>query len=196
MMKKFVLLLLSVLFKSFFSVSAQDTSSIVTRAIIVNGDTLPIIALNEVKIFGPVIFANKYEALRFSKLVYHVKKVYPYSKIVSVKVLEFNYIINQATSKKEKKRLMKQAEDELVAQFEDDIKNMNELQGEILIKLVDRETGSSSFEIIKEFRGGIVASMYQAFGRFFGYNLKTTYDPLGKDKDIEQIVVMIENGEL
>jgi len=153
-------------------------------------------SLTEVKIFGPVIFANKYEALRFSKLVYHVKKVYPYAKIVSVKVLEYNYIINKASSRKERKQLMKQAEEELIAQFEDDIKNMSELQGEILIKLIDRETGSSSYDLIKEFRGGIVASLYQSFGRLFGYNLKSTYDPLGKDKDIEQIVVMIENGEL
>jgi len=195
-MKKYFFLILFLLISCYFTVKAQDTNSIVTRAIIINGDTLPILSLTEVKIFGPLIFANKYEALRFSKLVYHVKKVYPYSKIVSVKVLEFNYIINNAKSRKERKQLMKQAEEELIAQFEDDIKNMSELQGEILIKLIDRETGSSSYDIIKEFRGGIVASLYQSFGRLFGYNLKSTYDPLGKDKDIEQIVVMIENGEL
>jgi len=157
---------------------------------------LPIIALNEVKIFGPVIFANKYEALRFSKLVYHVKKVYPYAKIVSVKVQEYNEVIAKASSRKERKRLMKKAEDELIAQFEDDIKNMNDLQGEILIKLIDRETGASSYDLIKEFRGVIVASLYQTFGRLFGYNLKSTYDPKGKDKEIEQIVLMIENSEL
>jgi hypothetical protein len=195
-MKKYIILILFLLINCFYTVKAQDTSSIVTRAIIINGDTLPIMSLAEVKIFGPVIFANKYEALRFSKLVYHVKKVYPYAKIVSVKVMEYNYIINNAKSRRERKQLMKQAEDELIAQFEDDIKNMSELQGEILIKLIDRETGSSSYDIIKEFRGGIVASLYQSFGRLFGYNLKSTYDPLGQDKDIEQIVVMIENGEL
>ncbi|HNW69143.1 MAG TPA: DUF4294 domain-containing protein [Bacteroidales bacterium] len=195
-MKKHIILLLFLLSFGCHNVNAQDTTSIVTRAIIINGDTLPIMSLTEVKIFGPVIFANKYEALRFSKLVYHVKKVYPYAKIVSVKVLEYNYIINKASSRKERKQLMKQAEEELIAQFEDDIKNMSELQGEILIKLIDRETGSSSYDLIKEFRGGIVASLYQSFGRLFGYNLKSTYDPLGKDKDIEQIVVMIENGEL
>jgi len=195
-MKKYFFLILFLLISCYFTAKAQDTNSIVTRAIIINGDTLPILSLTEVKIFGPVIFANKYEALRFSKLVYHVKKVYPYSKIVSIKVLEFNYIINNAKSRKERKQLMKQAEEELITQFEDDIKNMSELQGEILIKLIDRETGSSSYDIIKEFRGGIVASLYQSFGRLFGYNLKSTYDPLGKDKDIEQIVVMIENGEL
>lgn len=176
--------------------SARNEQSVITRYIVVNGDTLPIIALNEVKIFGPVIFANKYEALRFSKLVYHVKKVYPYAKIVSVKVQEYNEVIAKASSRKERKRLMKKAEDELIAQFEDDIKNMNDLQGEILIKLIDRETGASSYDLIKEFRGVIVASLYQTFGRLFGYNLKSTYDPKGKDKEIEQIVLMIENSEL
>jgi len=195
MKKEFFLILFITLYSTVF-LKAQDTNSVVTRAIVVNGDTLPVLALNEVKIFGPVIFASKLEALRFSRLVFHVKKVYPYAKIVSIKVQEFNYIISKASSRKEKKRLMKQAEDELMSQFEDDIKNMNELQGKILIKLIDRETGSSSFDIIKEFRGGIVASFYQTFGRLFGYNLKNTYDPNGADKDIEQIVIMIENGEL
>lgn len=195
-MKKVIFLILITLMNSTFTVLAQDTNSFVTRAIVINGDTLPVMALEEVKIFGPVIFASKYEALRFSKLVFHVKKVYPYAKIVSVKVQEFNYIISKAPTRKEKKRLMKQAEEELKAQFEDDIKNMSSTQGEILIKLVDRETGSSSYDIIKEFRGSLVASLYQTFGRFFGYNLKSTYDPFGADKDIEQIVIMIENGEL
>ena len=177
-------------------VRAQDTTGIVTRAIIVNGDTLPIIALPEVSIFGPVIFANKMEALIFSRLVYNVKKTYPYAKIVSAKTLEYNRMIASAENKKQRRQLMKKAEVELKSQFEDDVKNMNEKQGEILIKLIDRETGSSSYELIKEFRGGIVALFYQSFGRLFGYNLKSIYDPKGKDKDIEEIVVMIENGQL
>ena len=91
---------------------------------------------------------------------------------------------------------MKQAEEDLKAQFEDDVKNMNEVQGEILIKLIDRETGLSSYELIKEFRGGLTAVFYQSFGRLFGYNLKSTYDPTGEDKEIEEIVKLIETGKL
>jgi len=176
--------------------AGQDTTGIVTRAVIINGDTLPLISLNEVKIFGPVVFANKMEALYFSRLVLNVRKVYPYAKIVAAKTLEYNRLIAQAEKRKERKRLMKLAQDELMMQFEDDIKNMTEDQGKILIKLIDRETGASSYDLIKEFRGGLVAVFYQSFGRFYGYNLKSTYDPNGEDKEIENIVVMIESGKL
>lgn len=175
---------------------SQDTSGIVARAIIVNGDTLPIIALSEIQIFGPVVFASKLEAITFSRLVLNVKKVYPYAKIVAIKVQEYNIMIANAKSRKEKKTLMKKAEEDLKNQFEDDIKNMNEVQGEILIKLIDRETGSSSYDLIKTFRGGLVATFYQTFGRLFGYNLKSSYDPTGKDKEIEEIVKLIEQGQL
>jgi hypothetical protein len=194
--KKIVFILFFFQLLCLLSLKAQDTTGIVTRAIIINGDTLPIISLSEVQIFGPVVFANKMEALYFSRLVLNVRKVYPYAKIVGAKTQEYNLMIAQAKNRKERKRLMKQAEEELKAQFEDDVKNMNEVQGEILIKLIDRETGASSYDLIKEFRGGIEAVFYQSFGRLFGYNLKSTYDPTGEDKEIEKIVVLIENGKL
>jgi len=69
-------------------------------------------------------------------------------------------------------------------------------QGVILLKLVDRETGTTSFEIVKEFRGTLRAFFWQSLGVIFGINLKTEYDPQGDDKNIEQIVQMIENGTL
>lgn len=181
---------------SLLTVKAQDSSAVVTRGIIINGDTLPMLILQEVKIYAPVIFINKLEALSFTRLVNNVKRAYPYAKVASLKVQEYNVLIANAKTKKEKKRLMKEAQDKLREQFEEDVKNMTEDQGEILIKLIDRETGSSSYEIIKEFRGGVVAVFWQSFGRLFGYNLKTKYEPEGKDKAIEQIVIMIENGEL
>lgn len=195
-MKKIIFILFYFQLGCLFSLRAQDTTGFVTRAIIINGDTLPIISLSEVQIFGPVVFANKMEAIYFSRLVYNVRKVYPYAKIVGVKTQEYNMLIAQAKNRKERKRNMKLAEEELMLQFEDDVKNMNEVQGEILIKLIDRETGSSSYDLIKEFRGGIRALFYQSFGRLFGYNLKSTYDPTGEDKEIEKIVMMIENGQL
>ncbi|RLD53296.1 MAG: DUF4294 domain-containing protein, partial [Bacteroidetes bacterium] len=62
------------------------------------------------------------------------------------------------------------------------------------IKLVDRETGESSYALVQELRGKFTAFFWQTFARLFGYNLKIKYDPLGEDKDIENIVVMIEQG--
>lgn len=178
-----------------FRGSAQ-TTPVLARAILVNGDTVPIYVMNEVKIFGPVIYKNKSDAIKFSRLVKNVKKVYPYAKITGIKVREYEEIIKNARDEKDARKKMKMAEDELKAQFEDDIREMTFSQGIILIKLIDRETGNSSFELIREFRGRFLASFYQTIGRLFGYNLKTTYDPQGEDKDIEHIIQMIENGAL
>ncbi len=175
---------------------AGQTSPVLTRAILIDGDTVPIYVMNQVKIFGPIIFQNKTDAIRFTRLVRNVKKVYPYAKITGIKVKEFDEIIKNAKNEKDRKEKMKAAEDELKAQFEDDVKNMTFKQGVLLIKLIDRETGNSSFELIKEFRGRFMASFYQTIGRLFGYNLKTTYDPEGEDKEVEKIVQMIENGAI
>ncbi len=173
-----------------------QTQPVLTRAIMVNGDTVPIYVMNEVKIFGPIIYKNKSEAIKFSRLVKNVKKVYPYAKITGIKVREYEEVIKAAKGEKDARKKMKMAEDELKAQFEDDVREMNFSQGVLLIKLIDRETGNSSFELIREFRGRFLASFYQTVGRLFGYNLKTTYDPTGEDKDVEQIIQMIENGAL
>jgi hypothetical protein len=173
---------------------AQVSDGYLLKAMLINGDTVPIYVLNEVRILAPVAFKNKTEAVKFTKLVKNVKKVYPYAKITGIKVREYEEIVKNAKTEKERRQRMKEAEDDLRNQFEDDIKNLTHKQGIILIKLIDRETGNSSFELIKEFRGKIMASFYQAIGKLFGYDLKMNYDPEGQDKEIEKIVQMIEAG--
>ena len=176
------------------SSSAQEPRKYVTRAIIINGDTVPMYVMNEIKIMAPVSFKNKTDAIKFTKLVKNVKIVYPYAKITAIKVAEYNKIIESCKTDKEKKEKMKIAEKELKEQFEDDVRNLTFKQGILLIKLIDRETGNTSYDLIKEFRGKIMASFYQTIGKLFGYDLKMQYDPQGEDKEVEKIVQMIEAG--
>jgi hypothetical protein len=173
-----------------------QSDGFITKAILVDGDTVPIYVMNEIRIFGPVVLKNKHDAIKFSKLVKNVKKVYPLAKITGIKVKEFDEIIKNAKTDKERKQKMKAAEDQLKEQFEDDVKDLNFSQGVLLIKLIDRETGSTSYDLIKEFRGKIRAVFYQTLGKLFGYDLKTTYDPGGTDKEVESIVLMIESGAI
>ncbi len=161
-----------------------------------SGDSISVQVLDEVKIYSAMIFLNKIEAIKYSKLVRDVKRAYPYAKIAAEKMKEYNIIVSNAKSKKERKKLMKKAEEDLKSQFEKDIKNLTDNQGNILVKLIDRETGNSSYDIIKEFRGSLMATFWQSVGVLFGYNLKSTYDPNGEDKEIEDIVKKIESGEL
>lgn len=187
------IIILSLVVKNSFS---QQIKGIITFAHIIDGDTIPYIILPEVKIIAPLIFANEKERKEFNKLVFNIKKVYPYAKIASIKLNEYNKVISQAKNEKEKKRLMKKAEDELNFRFGDDIKKLNFTQGKILIKLIYRETGTSTFEIVRELRGKFVGFCWQTLARLFGYNLKEGYDREGKDKNIECIVLMIEKGNI
>jgi len=177
---------------------AQNTKTedILLNAIIIDGDTLPYLELKEVVIQAPSDFISQKEAKKITKLIRDVKKAYPYAKLAGVKLKQLDELLATITDEKEKKKLLKQAEEDLVSQFEEDIKNMTFSQGVILLKLVDRETGTTSFEIVKEFRGTLRAFFWQSLGVIFGINLKTEYDPQGDDKNIEQIVQMIENGTL
>lgn len=163
-------------------------------AIVVDGDTIPVIYYDEVYIWGNKSFRNSAESKQWERLVRNVKKAYPYAKLAGIKFNEYNQKMVGITSEKVRKDMMKQAEDELEAQFGNELKDLTISQGKILLKLIDRQTSNSSYDIVKDFRGRFRAFFYQSFARIFGYNLKIKYDPLGADADIERIVLMIENG--
>ena len=175
---------------------AQLAKEGVRPAYIENGDTIFIALLNEVEISAPRIFKTKRNAKRYSRLVWYVKKVYPYAKIAGIKMREYDEVIANTKRKKDKRRIMRQAENEIKKQFEEELNDLTYMQGEILLKLIDRETNQSSYRVIKDLRGGFKARFYQNFARFFGYNLKDRYDPEGRDKEIEEIVILIDNGKI
>ena len=91
---------------------------------------------------------------------------------------------------------MKELEKEIKRDYEGELTKLSFTQGRILIKLLDRETGSISYDIVKEFRGGFTAWFFQGIAKMFSYDLKAEYDAEGEDKLIEEIVQKIEAGEL
>lgn len=175
---------------------SQEPAGKIVIAKIVDGDTVITYDLPEHMVSAKLPRKLRSLARKNNRLIYNVKKVYPYAKLAGIKLNEYEDILKNAETDAERKRLMKQAEEELKEEFEDDLKKLTFTQGLILIKLVDRETGNSSYVLVQELRGNFTAFFWQTFARIFGYNLKTEYDPDGEDKAIEEIVVMIENGEL
>jgi hypothetical protein len=160
-----------------------------------NGDTIPVVNLQAVNIFEIRTFANKREERKWSRLKRDVAKVYPYSKIASRKLKEYSEQMT-GLSEKDQKRLLKRAEMDLKTEFEDDLRNMTLNQGRILIKLIDRETGNTSFTLVKDLRGSFQAFFWQSLARIFSANLKSAYDPQKnpEDKMIEDIIQTIEDG--
>lgn len=165
-------------------------------AYIKDGDTIYVEFLNEVEVTAALVFDSKRNAKRYSRVVHYVKKVYPYAKVAGIKMREYEAIIAKTERKRDRKKIMRRAEQELKEEFEDELKNLTYMQGEILLKLIDRETNTSGYELVKDMRGGFKATFYQGSARLFGFNLKDRYDPEGRDKELEYIVQLIEQGKL
>ncbi|MPM06586.1 hypothetical protein SDC9_52887 [bioreactor metagenome] len=175
---------------------SEEVKGIVTKAVILEGDTVPLFWIPTVRIYGPIIFKSKVQVIEFTKMVRHIKRVYPYAKFIGNKVNEYNKYLNGIENDRERERELDRIESEMRAQLEDQLTKLTFTQGKILMKLIYRETNNTTYNLIKDFRGGITATFWQTFSRIFGYNLKVTYDPVGIDHDIETIVVMIENGTI
>ena len=192
------LLLIVIFLAALFPLGAQEEKKerIVVYATMLDGDTIPVIILPELKVFSLRPYKSKREARRMTKLIRNVKIVYPYAKLAGIKLMEYEEILAGVEDKKARKKIMKQAEKELEEEFGDDLRDFTFSQGKILIKLVYRETGASSYELVAELRGKFRAFFWQAFARIFGFNLKNEYEPEGEDADIEFIVQMIEAGQL
>jgi hypothetical protein len=183
-------------FSASMSLFSQDTTKIVLPGKIVKGDTLPAVDLNSVVIFPPGKFANRKEAARYDRLVYNIRLVYPYAKLAGIKLKQIKAVLDTIKNEKQRKLFLKKSEKELDAQFGDQVRDMTYSQGKILIKLVYRETGASTFAIVKELKGGFSAFFWQTFARLFGYDLKAIYDPQGEDQNIERVLQMIDAGAI
>ncbi len=163
-----------------------------SRILILGPDSLPHIMLSDIPVFPQKM--SRRELRQYNALELKVKKVYPIAKLAAVKIGEYNQVYLSFKKDRDRKEYVKKIEKELFDQYEAEIRSMTVSQGRILIKLIDRETGKSSFEIIKEFKGGFSAFFWQSVARIFGHNLKSEYDATNEDRMIEYIVWQIENG--
>jgi hypothetical protein len=158
-----------------------------------NNDTLPTIDLKEVTIIASRNLLTPDEIRRNKRLIRNIKIVLPYAKLAKNKLYDLNNRM-LTMSEKERKEFMKIAEKEIEQEYGEQLKKMTFSQGNLLIKLVDRETGSSSYALVKELRGSFRAFFYQTFAKVFGYDLKAEYDPKNNKRDnlIERVVRAIE----
>ncbi len=168
----------------------------VLPGIIVDGDTLALVKLPKVYVFPTLKFSSREDYLRYRRLVRDVKKVYPYAQIARKTFIEMQIGMQSYPEGNKRKKYIKQKEDELMKVYAAELKDLTIRQGRILIKLVDRELNYTSYEIIKELRGGFQATMWQGVARVFGESLKSEYDAKGEDALIERIIIMIEQGVL
>ncbi len=158
---------------------------------IIDGDTVI-----KVSILPVYVFRKPKDMRRYQKLVRNVKIVYPYAKQARAYLDTLEAEILKINNPKERARFAKAMEKEIVRKYRPVLEQMTFSQGKILIKLIDRETERTSYQILKQFRGGFVAGFWQTIARIFKANLKDEYDKEGDDQLIEQIIILYEAGLL
>lgn len=194
-MNKYLLIVVIIL-SGLHGLKAQNIDPIIVNAQIIDGDTIAIVGLAEVEIYSLTIPTSRRGKKKLTRLVKNIKKVYPWARLAGIQLRKYDEMLVAAKNERERRKIMKTAEKEINEKYSGDLKKLTFSQGKILIKLVDRETGNCSFNLVQELRGNFTAFFYQAFARIWGYNLKIKYDPEGEDKQIETIVRMIERGQI
>lgn len=186
----------------FSVVNAQVTDTVdgksyhVLEAAVNNGDTIGNVKMKEIVVFPDLKFDNKRERRKYKKLVRDLKKVYPYAIKARNQLIKMEWEFRKLETEKEKRKYIKKVEKKLKQDFKDDLKKLTITQGRLLLKLIDRETGRTSYTLLKEMKGGFSAVFWQTLARVFGHNLKADYEPHGDDRLIERIVVMIEHNQI
>ncbi len=165
-----------------------------TLATVVNGDTLPLVNLETVEVFTEYTFKTQKQREKWTSIRHNVKVVYPYAILAAAKLKEYDVALTKIPTEKERKAFIKNCEKDLRAEFEDQLKGLTVTQGVILMKLINRETGKTTYDVVKQLRGGFQATMWQTVARIFGHNMKVEYDSAEEDIMIERAIKLIEDG--
>jgi len=162
----------------------------------INGENVPNWVIPEIVVFPKKVFKTRKDYRQYQKMIRNLKIVYPYARIAKLKLNEMNSQLNQITTKREREKYIDQAEKEIREEFEKQLMKLTVSQGKMLIKLIDRETGRTSYELVKELKGSFSAGFWQAVARVFGSNLKTEFDSEGEDKTLNELIILYEHRQL
>lgn len=168
------------------------------ETVVIDGDTIPVVTLRPKRISAYRKSRSRRYQRKWDKMHRNVVKVYPYAKVAGDLINEYNRNLELLETEAEQTAYLDQCEEDLKAEFEGDLRKMTTSQGRVLIKLIDRETGQTSYELIKDLKSGFTAFMWQGVAKLFGTDLKDQYDPdlYEADDMIEGIVQEIEDGKI
>ena len=162
----------------------KSDSSMILRKVVMDGDTFYLYSFNQ---FILKEFNSKKDRDAYIKLIRNVKKVMPYAKLAAFRLQMMDDNLNQLPTKRSKKKYIKSTEDAIKDEFIGQLKKLTISQGKLLIKLIHRETGNTTYEILKQYRGSASTMFYGIWARMYNANIDTKYDPI-KDYQIEYII--------
>ena len=163
-------------------------------AVVQEGDTIACMWLNDFVKYSPMTFRSTKDQVAYSRLVRDVKRTLPYAKEIAVIITETYEYMETLPDEKARQKHLNQMEKYIMDAYTPKMKQLTRSQGQLLMKLVDRETNSSSYHIIDAFMGSFKAWTYNLFAGLFGNSLKIRYNPYGEDRVTERVCVLVEQG--
>lgn len=173
-------------------VEEQQLDSLAEKMIIMAGDSLmhSSIALEEAYVFGKLNFSSYDEKLRYYILRRKTQKVYPYAKLAAERLVELNDSLAQIKNNRKRKKYTKKVQKYIEEEFSEELKKLTRTEGQILVKLIYRQTGTTAFDLVKELRNGWRAFWYNTTAKFFKISIKEEFHPdlVEEDYLIEDIL--------
>ena len=160
------------------------------------GDSIQYVRTSNVYVFPPIEFKDDKQRMAYNRLVYNIKKTLPIAKECNQMILETGAYLETIPNKKEREAHIKRVEKEIWETYKPRMKKLTFTQGKLLIKLIDRECHSTSYDLVKAFLGPVRAGFYQIFAWSFVSSLKKRYYPKWSDRLVERIVFQLEAGQL
>ncbi|MEP2056702.1 DUF4294 domain-containing protein [Maribacter litoralis] len=173
-------------------VEEQKLDSVAEKMIIVSGDSLlqSSIALEEAYVFGKLKFSSYDEKLRYYILRRKTQKVYPYAKMAAERLVELNDSLANMKNKRKRKKYTKKVQKFIEEEFSEELKKLTRTEGQILVKLIYRQTGTTAFDLVKDLRNGWRAFWYNTTAKLFNISIKEEFHPdlVEEDYLIEDIL--------
>ena len=173
---------------NFAHAQSGKNDTLTTYAVVYEGDTIEAKTLSTVDFYARYTDANRANKAKWTRLRNAIIVTYPYALRSGVILNDMNAKLETVKEKPARKEYIKSREKELKKEFTDPLSNLSIYQGKVLMKLINRETGNNCYEIIKEYRGGLTARLYQTVAFFFNSNLKQPYDARGEEREMEIIL--------
>ena len=192
----YIVFLFSIILDASAQEETKDLKGYMVPARIYEGDTIASFRMPTLYVFKPLVFKNKKQQQSYNRLVRNVKRTLPIAKEVNRAIIETYEYLQTLPDEKTRQKHLSRVEKSVKEQYTPRLKKLTFSQGKLLIKLINRETDSSSYELVKAFLGPFKAGFYQAFAALFGASLKKEYHPEGDDALIEQVVLLVESGQL
>ena len=160
------------------------------------GDSIPNMRLHEFYCSPKPVFKNKRKQQQYDRMVRNVRYLYPLARLVRTTLIETHDYLETLPDKKARQQHISRVEKGVKEQYGPLARRLSRSQGRILVKLIDRECGQTSYEMVRAFLGPAKAAFYQVFAGLFGNSLTKHYDPEGDDKEMERIVRQVESGQI